>query len=534
MSTGIAAYSYDSLGRLVQVTFPNGAQAIYSYDSMGNRTTVLEVPATITPDCCPPTVSALPKSLHGDLLNSAMMVKLSTGELIGWGDNTTGALANGVAAATNAPAQRLLFDPNTTLPPFDATIVDWSFTNANLYVVFSNGWVYSAGKNDYGQLGHGDTVARPQLKRIEYFVTQGKSITKVWALGGFYSTNGGGCVYFQASDFNMYGCGANTSGNLGNAATPTSNVSTPAPCAGIPITPNHVVDVAIGVVNNLEFSAFMLFDNGALKVAGDNGTGQLGIGSTTNQTGSFVDAKKTGSVPITNVASVSANGGRSSTTNGGNALVVDTSGNVWTTGYNAQGQLGLSDTTQRTLFTQVTALSNITKAEIGGGRTSYAYALNAAGQLYTWGYNGQNNLFRNNTTTPVSTPSLAPFVPGVISKVFFPNGDGLSSSGAQLIVLTTSGQLTYAGADNGQIGIDSAVNPGAYKYIPTPRQFLDGTETIADIFVHGSQGTQRLFILSNTGNLYACGSNLDSICTGGVASDVMAANVLWFKINFSR
>src|SRR5262249_16095988 len=153
-----------------------------------------------------------------------------------------------------------------------------------------------------------------------------------------------------------------------------------------------------------------------LKVAGDNGTGQLGIGSTTNQTGSFVDAKKTGSVPITNVASVSANGGRASTTNGGNALVVDTSGNVWTTGYNAQGQLGLSDTTQRTLFTQVTALSNITKAEIGGGRTSYAYALNAAGQLYTCGYNGQNNLYRNNTTTPVSTPSLAPFVPGVISK----------------------------------------------------------------------------------------------------------------------
>jgi len=529
----MAIYNYDSLGRLTNVTFPNGAMATYNYDAMGNRTTVIEVPAGAQPDCCPPTVSALPKSLHGDMDNNAMLVLLSTGELVGWGDNTMGALANGIAAASNAPAQRVLFDPNTTLPPFDATIVDWAVANANLYVVFSNGWVYSAGKNDFGQLGHGDTVARPYLKRIQYFVTNNLSITKVWALGGHYTTNGGGCVYFQASDFSMYGCGANSAGNLGNASTPTSDVSTPAPCAGIGFSTNHVVAVALAVVNT-SFSAYMLFNDGTLKVAGYNGQGQLGTGNTTNVTGSFASAQKSGGGSITNFASISANGGRSSSTNGGNALAVDTSGNVWTTGYNAQGQLGLGDTTNRSQFTQVTALSNIAKAGIGGGRTSYGYALTGTGVLYTWGYNGQNNLFRNNSTTPVSTPSAAPFTPGAISKVFFPNGDGLATTSAQLIVLTTSGLLAYAGADNGQIGIDNTANPGAYTYIATLRQFLDGTDTIADIFVHGSLTTQRWFVLSAAGNLYACGSNVDSICTGGMASDVAAANVEWYKINFSK
>src|SRR5215471_3311172 len=146
MSSQVAAYKYDDLGRLIQVSFPNGGMAVYSYDEMGNRTSVVEVPAN-TPQCCPPVVSSFPKRTHGDFNNNGMMVKLSTGELVGWGDNTTGALANGIAGATNAPAQKVLFDENTTLPPFDATIVDWVFTGANLYVVYSNGWVYSSGKN---------------------------------------------------------------------------------------------------------------------------------------------------------------------------------------------------------------------------------------------------------------------------------------------------------------------------------------------------------------------------------------------------
>jgi YD repeat-containing protein len=34
-------YSYDLLGRLVQVAFANGTSIVYSYDSVGNRTSVV-------------------------------------------------------------------------------------------------------------------------------------------------------------------------------------------------------------------------------------------------------------------------------------------------------------------------------------------------------------------------------------------------------------------------------------------------------------------------------------------------------------
>ncbi len=275
MPSNQAVYNYDQLGRLVNVTFSDGAMATYNYDVMGNRTTVVESAAT-TPSCCPPTVTAFSKRITGDFKNSAMMVLLSTGELVGWGDTTTGALANGIEDNTMSLAQRLVFDPTSTTPPSTATIVDWVWTNGNVYVIFSNGWAYSAGANDYGQLGKGDTTDRPYLSRIEYFVTNSIEVTKVWAPGGYGTTDGGGPVYFQSSTYEMYGCGLNTAGNLGNASTPTSNISTPAPCAGIGFTTHHVIDVA-AVSNNADVSCYMLFNDGALYVAGYTARGNSAL-----------------------------------------------------------------------------------------------------------------------------------------------------------------------------------------------------------------------------------------------------------------
>jgi YD repeat-containing protein len=518
----VATYQYDDLGRLVGVTFPNGAQAAYSYDEMGNRTTVVEVPPVITSD--PPTVSAMPKKHCSDSINNIMMVLLSTGELVGWGDNTSGALATGLANA-NSIVQGVTFDPNTTPPPSSATIVDWAMTNASLYVVYSNGWVYSAGDSSYGQLGHGDTAAQAQLKRIEYFVTNSKTITKVWAASSYIGTNGAGCCYFQADDKSMYGCGANAAGNLGNASTPTTNLNTPGPCAGVSTSP-YVVEMAISCFY-ASFNAYMLMSDGTLLVAGVNGQGQLGTNSTSNVTGGFVNAKKTGNVNITNVAGVSAT---AAYPYGGSALVYDTAGDVWTAGHNDYGQLGHGDTTARSLFTKVSALSNITKAEIGGGYAAYAYAINSSGDFYGWGYNGNNNLFRNNSSAAY-TPAVSSYTPGTVAKAFFPREQQLGGS-SQLIVVTTGGKLAYAGADLGQIGIANTIAAGAYKYVPTPASILNGSEVITDVFVHGTSTSQRWFVLTDLGNLYSCGANANGVCVGGHYSASMTKTA-FHKIRFA-
>jgi YD repeat-containing protein len=527
MTTKLASYKYDDLGRLVHVAFPSGASSSFSYDAAGNRLVTAEIPASVTPGSAV-AVDSFAKKNTGDMVNAAMLVKLTSGELIGWGDNTNGILADGIATATNQPPQRILFDPNTPMPPFDAIIVDWTFTNANLYVVYSNGWVYSSGQNAYGQLGTGEalTIVRPYLKLIEAFVTGGKKVTNVWASGSHGTTDGAGCVYFQTQDRLMYGCGINTAGNLGVGGI--VNQTTPALITIAGLDPaRYVTEVHIACPINL-FSTYMLMDDFSLYVAGYNLQGQLGVGTVANVTTGFTPALTTAG--NASFKSLSVNGGAAGTSPGGNALGIDSSGNVWTVGYNGHGELGLGTTVSVNKFTKITTtgISNIAKAQLGCGYYGVGYAIDAAGAFYTWGYNGQNNLFKNNTTTP-SLPSQATFVPGIVSKCFFPKGNYLNTS-VQLFVLTTSGRISYCGNDNGQLPIADAANPNSF-YIVLPRVILDGTETIVDIFPQGSAALQRIFLLTDKGNLYACGNNTDSVCTGGFSSNVIAAAVSCFKLN---
>lgn len=500
-----------SLGTLTQgsnVTITNSAGGITIASSSGTGT----------------TVSALPKPQYGDNNYANMVVKLSTGDLSGWGDNSSGAIANGVSGSgyISVP-QRVCFDPNTTLPPSSATITDWSFTSGNLYVVYSNGWVYSCGGNSYGQLGHSDTVARPFLKRIELFVTNSISINKVWAGASVAGTVNGGCVFFQSSTHAMYACGLNTSGNIPNGTSPTSNLLYPVACTGVGTSP-YVTDVQMSSYGTA-FSTFLVMSDHTLLVAGNNAFGQLGNGSTTDVTGNFANAKLGSSTNVSTCQAVRPCGN----TNAEFTLMIDTSGNVYGTGNNGNGTLGLGNTTNKTYFTQATALSNITDLGVTG-TASYCYAIDTSHKLWTWGYNGANNLFQ----PPASAPNPTPTKPSALSSInvmraWLPKGESLSTN-CQLAILTDTNQLMFAGTANGQISISNASIAGSY-FIPMPRSFIDGTETISDLFVEGTSATQRWFILSNLGNLYACGSNTNSVCTGGVATPTPNPNAAWYKIN---
>lgn len=457
----------------------------------------------------------LPKRQQGDFVNGAMLVRLQDpsvpyDRLKGWGNCITGVLANGVAAASNMPVQDVVFDPNTALPPAGTTIVDWALTNANLYIVYSNGWAYAAGRSDYGQLAQGDLVNRPYLKRIDYFVTNNITVTKVWAAGAATATAGGGCVYFACTGGSspLYACGAGAAGNLGNAGSPTSNLSTPAPCT-FSQSPGTMVDVQVSASGGV-FSAYVLDSNGNVFVAGLNNYGQLGDSTNVNVTGQL---KK---ISLANITSISVTDLC--------ALALDTSGFIWTTGHGAYGQLGQGSTANLNVFTKIASLSSVSKAGIGGGTIAYAYAITTSGLLYTWGFNGQNNLFLNGTGAANSPTQVTAFAAGFIVKVFFPRGDQLSSS-SQLFAQTSNNRIIYAGLDNGQTGVAAAGAATPHKYVLTP-QF----DTISDIFVHGTAAAQRLFVLGTTGapdyqNVYACGSNTDSICHGGFSSNVMPANV---------
>ena len=546
MTSDNPVYTYDQLGRLSQVVWPNGALVTFGYDKMGNRTTVVESAALAPTRPVVPTVAAPPKRSQSDFKNNPMVVLLSSGELVGWGDNATGALANGTIAATDSLAQRVVFDPNTTVPPSTAKIVDWAFTNADLYVVYDNGWAYSAGDNAYGELGHGDLVARSALKRIESFITAGVSVTKVWAQGGYTTTNGGGSAFFLTSDFRLWGVGLNTAGQLGTGAV--TNVSTPVDVSNVSghvldqTSASHVIDVKMATVSTF-ISTYLLFGGtspGKVMVAGYNVQGQLGTNVVTNQTAGFVPAQDStgasfGPSPLNPAVAISANGG---STASGNALILDANGNVWTSGYNLHGELGQGAgiTTNYKQFTKVAALSGIATAKLAGGLYGYGYAITTAGALWTWGSTNQNQIFKNLTSTtaqPLPAAVLPANMPaGVIAQVFHSRGQqGLATTG-QLILVMTDGRIAYAGADVGQLPIDNTVTPGAYSLIAMPAFILNGSDTIADIFVHGTGLLQRWFILTGSGRLFASGNNADAICAGGVATAVAVVSSVWQEISF--
>lgn len=54
VSAGNTTYQYDSLGRVVKVTYPDTKQICYSYDAAGNRT---QVKRQATGTCTPPSLT---------------------------------------------------------------------------------------------------------------------------------------------------------------------------------------------------------------------------------------------------------------------------------------------------------------------------------------------------------------------------------------------------------------------------------------------------------------------------------------------
>ena len=130
--------------------------------------------------------------------------------------------------------------------------------------------------------------------------------------------------------------------------------------------------------------------DGKLWTWGYNGYGQLGSGNTTNQNVPYCASNNAlNSINTKVVVDVAIQCGMQGYQS---LLVLCSDGTVHTTGYNGYGQLGQGDTTQRTNFTQVPALSNI--AWVMAGREQYGWycAISTTGVLYTWGYGGDGQL----------------------------------------------------------------------------------------------------------------------------------------------
>ena len=167
------------------------------------------------------------------------------------------------------------------------------------------------------------------------------------------------------------------------------------------------------------------------------------------------------------------------------ALGIQSPGSLWAWGYNNYGQLGLSDTRNRSRPTQIGTLSSWTKTAVGG---YFSLAIQSNGTLWSCGYNGYGQLGQGNTTNKSSLVQI-----GALSTWIQIAGGGQTAAAIQ-----TPGTLwTWGYGGYGQLGNNST------NTVSSPIQ-IGATSTWTKI----SCGYGHILAIQSNGTLWGWGNNV--------------------------
>ncbi len=297
-----------------------------------------------------------------------------------WGRNNDGQLGYGNTTQQTAP-------PTTTVDlGVGRTVKALALGGTHACAILDNDSIKCWGRNSYGQLGYNDVMSRTAPPATTVDLGSGRT-AKTLVLGKFHS-----CAILDDASVKCWG--SNTFGELGYGDT-TSRRAPPA-------TP---VDLGAGRTATalaLEYShTCALLDNGTVKCWGNNTSGELGYGDTTQRTAPPATPVDLGAGRTATALAVAAY--RSC------ALLDNGSLKCW--GLNYYGQLGLGDTTSRTVPPTL-------PVAFGAGRTVRAVSL---GESHTcailddhsvkcWGRNHEGQLGagdlldRTAPSTPIRFP----------------------------------------------------------------------------------------------------------------------------------
>ncbi|MEC4684419.1 MAG: RCC1 repeat-containing protein [Nitrospirota bacterium] len=273
------------------------------------------------------------------------------GTVWAWGNNSDGQLGDGTTTSSRVPIQ------------VDITAI--ASGAAHTIILKTDGTVWAWGWNYYGQLGDGTTIDRTTPVQVSgltdviaiaagvYHNVALKSDGTVWAWGynGLGQLGDGTTIDrltpVQVSDLsNVTVIAAKpysalalksegtvwTWGAIGRLDITTTETCNNKPCSTTPVQANDLTDVTdIAAGRGFSDNTIVLKSDGTVWAWGDNGSGTLGDGTTTDSS-TPVQVNE-----LTDVIDITAGNGH--------AIALKTDGTVWAWGNNSWSQLGLAVTT---------------------------------------------------------------------------------------------------------------------------------------------------------------------------------------------
>jgi len=271
-------------------------------------------------------------------------------------------------------------DPNT-IPTSNIAIDRYS-----VFLRMQGGRVYAWGANDFGQYGQGNTTSSSVPVKMWSYGDAGKPKAVQVATDGL-------ATWVLDSNGEVYGSGWNGFGQVANTSEQYIYSRTK---LELPDTTAKITKIATD-----QYSLLALTDKGDVYGVGNNGDGQLGNGTTTDSILVPTKLILPSGVKAVDVFNTSS-GGYTSSYN--NTFVIGDNGKVYGTGSNAFGQLGIGNTSNRSIpaAMQVIDGANIRAEQVisGFGTT---VILGSNQKIYTVG-NNSNGQLGDGTTNASSVP----------------------------------------------------------------------------------------------------------------------------------
>ena len=365
------------------------------------------------------------------------------GTLWAWGMNNAGQLGTNNLIYRSSPTQ------------VGGTIIaNINSSGSNMTLSLKNdGTLWSWGYNNSGQLGLGNIINRSSPVQIGT-LTSWSSISA----GNYFSLG-------IKSGGTLWSWGDNSNGQLGL----NQNIQPSYPTLVGPITTFSDISNSKMVSNSLA-----LRPDGTLWSWGQAATGVLGQNDLTYR------SSPTQIGALNTWTKIDANGLYM-------ALAIKTDGSLWSWGSNTYGQLGQSDTINRSSPTQVGF--NYDWASVSGGY-QFALAIKTDGTLWSWGANGYYALGQNDViyrSSPVQVGALN-------------NWSKVASGFSFTLAIKTDGTLwTWGNNQYGSLGLNDAIDRSS----PVQVGALTNWSSIAN-------GSNHALALKTDGTLWTWGWNNES------------------------